>query len=279
MGITSLLLTSVAAVGQVPMVMPADAAAPAPFVLAQAAQGAAPAPMPMPVPMSMPKAPMGTLPPMAPMANAPMMTAPMAAPAAAPGVPCAACEAAKAEEPAPAATKYFLEKLLEGSAAGQLLSDRGITIQGWTEMSYNISSTSKDNNPTTFTDRANAFQMNQTWLDIAKSIDTSKKETQFGFRASTFYGTDYRFTLPRGLWNRQLERNNYYGVDPVYAYGEIFLPGLGGEGTTLRVGRWGTLIGYEVIDAVNTPFVTKSYNFQYNPFTHTGVMATTQLNS
>src|SRR4029453_15945074 len=30
--------------------------------------------------------------------------------------------------------------------------------------------------------------------------------------------------------------------------------------------------------APDTPFVSKSYLFQYNPFTHTGVWAVTQLN-
>ena len=101
---------------------------------------------------------------------------------------------------------------------------------------------------------------------------------QFGYRISLIApGTDYRFTLPRGLWNGQLADGNQYGFDPVYHYGELFMPNLGGKGSTLRVGRWGTLIGYEVIDAVSTPFLTKSYNFQYNPFTHTGAMITTQL--
>jgi Putative beta-barrel porin-2, OmpL-like. bbp2 len=198
--------------------------------------------------------------------------------AAAPAAPCATCaqpEAPAEEEPADEPTKYFIMKLLEGSPAGQMLSDKGITIQGWVNMNYTASSASRNNFPVTFNTRANDFQMNQLWLESSKAIDTSKKEVQFGYRVAALYGEDYALTLPRGLYNSQLP--DRYGFDPVYHYGEIFLPNLGGEGSTLRVGRWGTLIGYEVIEATGTPFLTKSYNFQFNPFTHTGAMLTTQL--
>ncbi|MBX3398063.1 MAG: outer membrane beta-barrel protein [Gemmataceae bacterium] len=222
------------------------------------AAGQAPAPMPMPMPKPM----------------AAPMTAPMAAPAAAPAAECATCAAEPEEE----ATKYFVQKLLEGSRFGQCLDDRGVVISGWAAMNYTASSTSRLNNPVFFNDFANDFQLNQVWLQAVKSIDTSKKERQFGYNLSGFYGRDYQFTLPRGLFSDQVADARNYGFDLVYHYGEVFLPNLGGEGSTVRVGRWGTLIGYEVIDAPNTPLVSKSYNFQYNPFTHTGAMITTQWN-
>ncbi|QEL15979.1 outer membrane beta-barrel protein [Limnoglobus roseus] len=240
------------------------------------AAGQAPAPMPMPM---APKA----LPMAVPMAVP--MTAPAAAPPAAPapmavGTPVAAPapEAPTAEEPPKEDTKYFVEKLLAGSAFGQRLADNGVKINGWAGMSYTGSTTSRTNLPITFNDQANSFQLNQVWLNVTKGIDTSKKEVQFGYNIATFYGTDYRFTIPRGFLQYQVEDQRNYGFDVVYHYAEIFLPNLGGEGTTLRAGRWGTGIGYEVIDTVNTPFLTKSYNFQYNPFTHTGVQANTQIN-
>ncbi len=224
------------------------------------AAGQAPAPMPMPMPKTAPMA--------VPMA------APVAAPVAVESAPCTACETAEEEE----ATKYFVQKLLEGSRFGQTLADRGVVISGWANMNYTASSTSRSNAPTAFNDFANDYQLNQVWLQAVKSIDTSKKERQFGYNVSAFYGRDYQFTLPRGLFSDQAADQRNYGFDLVYHYGEFFMPNLGGEGSTLRVGRWGTLIGYEVIDAPNTPFISKSYNFQYNPFTHTGAMITTQLN-
>jgi hypothetical protein len=174
--------------------------------------------------------------------------------------------------------KYLLERLMEGSVAGKTLLDNGIKVYGWADMNYTGSSARRSNAPITFNDRANFFQFNQNWIEIAKSIDTSKDEVQWGFKTSWIVpGYDYKYTLARGLWDGQLRDGRQYGFDAVYHYAELFAPGVGAKGTTFRLGRWATGIGYEQIDAVNTPYVTKSYNFQYNPFTHTGAMATTGL--
>ncbi|MBX9677367.1 MAG: porin [Gemmataceae bacterium] len=185
------------------------------------------------------------------------------------------------EEPAPA-TPYLLERSLAGTAFGQRLQDRGITVFGWTQMSYNVSSASRTNLPRTLDDRANEFLLNQNWLHIEKTLDPKKNEVQFGWNLDLIVpGSDYRYTLPRGLLNSQLTRNNgspqLYGIDPYQFYGQAFLPNLGSQGTTVKVGRFATHCSYEVVQGVDTPFVSRSYMFQYNPFTHTGVWATTPL--
>jgi len=259
--ITTLLLGSALATGQAPA-LPVIPILPA-KVSAQAA------PLPMPLPKVMPSATPMALPATLP----PVVVSP--APIYVPAPAATEAPAAPAEEPPAPATKYLAEKLLEGTAFGQILSERGIKVTGWTQMNYTGSSASRSNAPTTFNDRANFFQMNQNWVDIAKNIDTSKNEFQTGFRVGTIVpGYDYKYTLPRGFLNGQ---SGQYGFDIPYLYGEAFLPGFGPKGTTLRAGRWGTNIGYETIDAVSTPFVSRSYNFQYNPFTHTGVQATSQI--
>jgi hypothetical protein len=167
------------------------------------AAGQAPAPMPMPIPAA------------APAAVHVHQAAPM--PVAIP----VAVEAAPAEA-APEAKKYLVEKLLEGSTFGQILADRGITIQGWTQGNYTLSNTRRSNAPTTFNDRADFFMMNQNWLDVSKSIDTSKDEFQFGWRSALILpGYDYKYTLARGFWNDQ---SGQYGFDAVYHYGEFFAP-------------------------------------------------------
>ncbi|HEY1380772.1 MAG TPA: outer membrane beta-barrel protein, partial [Gemmataceae bacterium] len=42
-------------------------------------------------------------------------------------------------------------------------------------------------------------------------------------------------------------------------------------------GRFFAQFGYESIDSTQTPFVSRSYNFIYDPFTHTGVLTTLKL--
>lgn len=251
---TTMLLGTAVAAGQPPVPMPAYSY---PLIPAQAA----PAPMPMGTPVPMPMnggAPAGN-------GNG---------------------DACKKDEEKPEekeATKYFVEKLLAGTRAGQLLSDRGIRIYGWTQMSYTASSASKSNLPITFNDRANEFQLNQNFLRIEKAIDTSKKEVQYGWKTEYILpGTDARYSIPRGLFDNQLRNGvnggpRNYPIDIYQMYGEFFLPNIG-EGTTVRVGRFATHCEYELVQGAENPFLSRSYTFQYNPFTHTGVWATTQLN-
>ena len=259
---TTLLLGSALATGQPP------ALPEIPILPAKVSAQTAPQPMPIPKVMPSPMAMPATLPP--------VVVSP--APAAAAEAP-----AAPAEEPPAPATKYLAEKLLEGTPFGQLLSDRGIKVYGWTQMNYTLSSASKTNAPTTFNDRANEFQMNQTWLRIDKAVDTTKKELQYGFHVDAFVGTDARYTVPRGLFDNQLRNGKdgaprNYPADIYSMYGEAFLPGLGTEGTTLRVGRFATHCSYEVGPGLENTFVSRSYGFQFNPFTHTGFWAITPLN-
>ncbi len=221
--------------------------------------------MPQDVPQQMPQ----------PTPAAPAATAVVSMPADA-----APAEAPK-DEP-PAATKYALEKALTGTSLGTLLDNRGIKINGWTQLSYNAGTASNTNAPVFMTDTANGFQMNQNYLSINKSVDTSKKEVQYGFGVDLILpGTDARTTLVRGLFDGQINNPDHasklYPVDPFQFYGTVFLPGLGAQGTTVKVGRIATHCEYELIQAPDTPFITRSLLFQYNPFTHTGVWATTQL--
>ena len=191
-------------------------------------------------------------------------------------------EEKKEEEPKPP-TKYFFEKSIAETRLGNVLTNNGITVYGWTEMSYNASTASKTNAPVFMIDRANQFLLNQNYLVVEKTLDTSKKEFQWGFRTDWILpGSDARTTVPRGLWDDQLRKGTngqpiLYPIDPYQFYGQAFLPNLG-EGTTVKLGRFATHCNYELVQAVDTPFVSRSYLFQYNPFTHTGIYANTQLN-
>jgi len=51
-----------------------------------------------------------------------------------------------------------------------------------------------------------------------------------------------------------------------------------GNGLDLKLGVWDTIIGYETFDSGNNPNYTRSYGFTIEPTTHTGLLATYQLN-
>lgn len=115
------------------------------------------------------------------------------------------------------------------------------------------------------------------WIGGAKEVDTSKKEFQLGGRIDFFYGSDARYTIPRGLFDYQLRTPDRNLYDIYQFYVDAFLPGVGPQGTTVRMGRFATHCSYEVVQGPDTPFVSRSYGFMFNPFTHTGVYAITPL--
>jgi len=181
-------------------------------------------------------------------------------------------EEKKDEPPEP----WALMRVLKGTTFGNRLDERGITISGWTEGNYTVSTANRSNLPVTFNDRADFWQMNQNFLRIDKPTDPTKERFQWGFRTEFILpGTDARFTPARGLLDQQ---TGDYRIDMLQAYIETFHPNLGPQGTTIRTGKFATHCSYELMQGAETPFLSRSYMFQYNPFTHTGVWAITPLN-
>jgi hypothetical protein len=128
--------------------------------------------------------------------------------------------------------RWALMTLLQGTAAGPWLDSRGVQISGWTDMSFTASSISGNILPYGFNYRGNEFLLQQNWLRIDRPVDTSGTDPSFGFRADTMLpGTDYRFTLARGLFSGQLTaingQPNLYGIDPIQFYVEGYFPTVG----------------------------------------------------
>jgi hypothetical protein len=184
--------------------------------------------------------------------------------------------------PPAAADRWFLMKELQGTWPGALLDDNRLRLYGWTEMSFTASSDAHDQLPMGFNYLANQFLLQQNWLRFERPVVTSgTTEPTFGFRSDTILpGSDYRFTVSRGLFSGQLTANdgepNTYGIDPVQFYAEAYFPNFA-RGLDVKVGRMFCQYGAESIDAPPNALASHSYTFIYDPFTHTGVMGTAQL--
>jgi hypothetical protein len=128
--------------------------------------------------------------------------------------------------------------------------------------------------------RANEFLVQQNWLRVERPVDQKATTPTFGFRWDTFVGTDYRFTVARGLFSGQLTANdgepNTYGIDPVQFYAEGYFPQVG-RGLDVKLGRFFAQYGAESIDATQNALGSRSYAFIYDPFTHTGLLTTLQI--
>ena len=115
-----------------------------------------------------------------------------------------ASEEKKPDEPKPP-EKYAFMSIIEDTWLGKRMDKSGISIYGWTETSFTASTARHTNLPITTNDFANDFQLNQNYMVISKAVDASKKEFQLGFRADLILpGSDARFTITRGLLDRQL---------------------------------------------------------------------------
>jgi hypothetical protein len=173
--------------------------------------------------------------------------------------------------------RWWLMRELQGTWPGAFFDDNRFSISGWTEGSYTASTSQVSNLPVTFNDRANTFLLQQEWLRFNRAlVTTGTTEPSFGYHLDVLIGSDYRWTLIRGLFNSQLDNStgaqNLYGVDPIQFYADAYFPTLF-QGTELRVGRTYNPFGYESLEAVSTPLLSRSYAFFNQPFTVMGVGA------
>jgi hypothetical protein len=183
--------------------------------------------------------------------------------------------------PPPPADRWLLMKELQGTYPGWLLDGNRIQVYGWTDGSFTASSDAHEQLPMGFNYKANQFLLQQNWLRVEMPVNQNATTPTFGFRSDTILpSSDYRFTLARGIWDNQLTAAHgepaTYGIDPIQFYGEAFFPTVA-RGLDVKVGRVFCQYGVEANDAVINALASHSYTFIYDPFTHTGIMATVKL--
>lgn len=185
--------------------------------------------------------------------------------------------------PAPAATtpapaeRWWLMHEAQGTWLGALLDDNRLYLNGWIEQAYTGSTDKVSNYPVIFNDRANEYLLQQFWVRMGRNIvTTGTTELSWGFQVDTIIGSDYRWTLPRGLFNSQLVNStgaqNLYGVDPVQEYINVYVPTLF-KGTEFRFGRFYSPLNFDSIEGISTPLLSRSYAFENSPFTMCGLAA------
>jgi hypothetical protein len=187
-----------------------------------------------------------------------------------------------AAAPAPIPDRWLLMKSLQGTWPGALLDSERMQLTGWIDACFTASSAKVSNLPLGFNYRANEFLLQQNWVRFERAVVTDRTtEPTFGFRSDWILpGSDYRFTLPRGIFNEQLIANHgqpqLYGIGPIQFYPEAYFPTIA-RGLDVKVGRFFALYGVETNDAISNALASHAYTFIYDPFTHTGIVTTTQL--
>lgn len=161
----------------------------------------------------------------------------------------------------------------------------GIRFDGWISQGFTINTDSprnRSNFPVTFNDRSNDYQVNQVYVLLERPVPQRGSRWEVGGRVDLLYGSDAKFTTARGLetygdlspkWNTG--RN---GLALPQCYMEVYAPW--GNGLTMKLGHFYTILGHESVPAVDNFFYSHCYAMQYGePFTHTGLLGSTRLGS
>jgi hypothetical protein len=153
-----------------------------------------------------------------------------------------------------------------------LFGDHGAwSAGGWIQMGYFNKANSL------FNSYADNVQLQQAWLYAEKAIDTSCG-FDIGGRVDIMYGTDSQDTQafgtdPRG-WDNPWDNGENYGWALPQAYVEA-----GYGDLSVKAGHFYTIIGWEVVTAPDNFFYSHAYTmYNSEPFTHTGVLATYNIN-
>jgi hypothetical protein len=154
----------------------------------------------------------------------------------------------------------------------------GNRLYGWLDTGIEFSTSGHSNFPMSYNDVPNSPQLDQAVVRFDKEPDTvQQSHFDWGYRFTSLYGVDYRYTTMEGvLSNQLLLRNQTNGYDPVEAYLVGYFPHIG-QGTTVQLGRY---ISPPDIEANLSPqnfLYTHSLMFTFDCYTQMGALFTTML--
>jgi Putative beta-barrel porin-2, OmpL-like. bbp2 len=167
---------------------------------------------------------------------------------------------------------------LANTAAGKWMNETGIQIYGWVNPGANLSTstvTPGGNFPAAYAYSPNTGTLDQAVVYIERAPDTVQTDhIDWGFRFSTIYGENYRYTTSYGVANYQLLGHNLVnGYDFPMVYGELFIPEIA-QGLLLRLGRYISIPDIEAQLAPNNYMYSHSMTYGYDNYTNEGLLAT-----
>ncbi|MCA9266427.1 MAG: porin, partial [Planctomycetales bacterium] len=144
-----------------------------------------------------------------------------------------------------------------------------VSISGWTSAGYH----SRANG--LFNDHPDRFNVHQSWLTLAREVQPLTNGYDYGYRFDVLYGADAQntqaFSNSPGVWDyRNGFDHGVFGWALPQAYFEVAT-----QNTSVIVGHFYTIMGYEVVAAPDNFFYSHSMTMvNSEPFTHTGVLTT-----
>jgi hypothetical protein len=161
---------------------------------------------------------------------------------------------------------------------GEPIKNSRVELHGWITTSGVWGNAVHSNLPTAYWIVPNSYQLDQFIVKLEREVDSVQTDHwDWGFRAVSLYGIDYRYTTAGGWFSNQLLRHNsLYGWDPVELYSELYIPRIF-EGFSMRVGRWIACPDIETQYAPDNYMGSHSLLFTYDTYTQTGCMFSCQM--
>jgi len=173
-----------------------------------------------------------------------------------------------------------LMEALYAGPDGKRWQESRVQIYGWVDVGGNASTSGQTNAPAAYAVRPNQLELDQAVVYVERLPDEFQTErVDWGFRVSTLYGLDYRYTTMEGVLSDQLLRKNaWYGIDFPMVYADLYVPGVA-QGLNLRAGRYISLPDIEAQLAPDNLMYTHSLLYTVDPYTQIGVMASVKLDA
>ena len=149
---------------------------------------------------------------------------------------------------------------------------QGLGLSGYADVSYLYNFNEQNNfgnSGRVFDTEGNGFTIHAAEVVLEKALSDA---TPIGFRTDLFFGDDAEVFHATGLGGGATGTGIVDHFDLQQAYITLRTPV--GEGLDVKVGKFVTLLGAEVIESPANWNFSRSYMFGYSiPFTHTGILA------
>jgi hypothetical protein len=158
---------------------------------------------------------------------------------------------------------------------------------GWVSVGANGSTNNRShppyvpsNFPSAYDEYSNTIVLDQFAVYYERIPDEAQQDHfDWGWRVTSLYGQDYRFTTSKGMLSQQLlVKDSQYGWDPVMFYLDFYLPHIG-QGTNVRIGRYISLPDIEAQLAPNNYTYSHSILYTVDCYTQLGLNWTTKINN
>jgi hypothetical protein len=172
-----------------------------------------------------------------------------------------------------------LMEALEKGPNGDVWKENRIKIYGWVDPSVTFGTSRHSNIPEVYNIVPNSLQLSQAILIFERITDSFQTDhIDWGFKFTSLYGIDYRYTTAKGWFSDQLLKHNHlYGYDPLQLYFDVYFPKIL-QGMILRVGRYISPIDIEAQLSPENYLYSHSTMYSVDPYTFTGIQGIFRVN-